>query len=572
MNGLLARVVRALEHPLVVGLVLIALAAPAALSVLAPVENGDIAWHLALGRWIAQHGSIPFADPFSYTAAGAPMVAHEWLAQLLYWQWTTLVGLDGLRALHVAFAGATLGLAFLSFRAAGAPPSLALLATAAFSLFAAPRFQVRPHVLNPIFGITLFTLLFRSRAMLRPAGIALGAAMVGLWANLHSAAVLLPSLLWVWVGIDFVQRRVAPRPPWPDDPAGGSPRRGLAVAAACSLALLATPNHVRLFPYLIDSNRVNADMSTEWLSLPRIASTGEHTGLFVVWACLLAATGLTTALVLRERRSWAMPALALAGALAPLQSIRFIWLGFIPLGFVAGEVARWLGRLAPARRDAVLALCALAAVGLALTAHRPLIVRTPFFNPGAFPLRSVQLLHEVPLEGRGFARAEWGGFITLMLDEQVPIFADGRWVTLGRKIVRQAHVIATGRPRALVLLDQWNIDWVIVERGWLDTDHQRGRRSRGWMRTFAGYNSAIWVRRGERGLASRNAFATYYAGLGIPFDLERGFLPRAAERANPEWARGHGVGDHYIRHFLPGGRRSERGVEVSLSAGRPESR
>ena len=230
------------------------------------------------------------------------------------------------------------------------------------------------------------------------------------------------------------------------------------------------------------------------------------------------------------------------------------------------------GGWARAGRDTLLALCGLAAAGLVFTAHRPLIIRAPFFDASAFPVRSVQLLHEVSLEGRGFARSEWGGFITLMLDEQVPIFADGRWVTLGRKVVRQGHVIATGRPRAFVLLDEWDIDWVIVERGWLDTHRQRERRTREWIRSFASYNSAIWVRRGERGLANRNAFAAYYAGLGIPFDLERGFMPQEAERANPEWARDHGVGDRYIRHFLPGGRRSERGIEVSRSTAPTDSR
>ncbi len=248
MKGLASRLVRTLEHPLVAGLLLIAIAAPAALTVLAPVANGDIAWHLAIGRWISQHAAIPFADPFTYTAPGAPMVAHEWLAQLLYWEWTAFAGLDGLRALHVVLAAATLGLAFISFRAAGAPPALALLTTAAFSLLVSPRFQVRPHMLNPIFGIALFTLLFHARGPLRPARIALSAATVALWANLHSAAVLLPTLLWGSVGIDFIQRRLTSRPPWPGDPAGGRPRRGLALAAACSLALLATPNHVRLFP------------------------------------------------------------------------------------------------------------------------------------------------------------------------------------------------------------------------------------------------------------------------------------------------------------------------------------
>jgi hypothetical protein len=386
-----------------------------------------------------------------------------------------------------------------------------------------------------------------------------------LWANLHSAAVLLPTLLWGSVGIDFIQRRLTSRPPWPGDPAGGRPRRGLALAAACSLALLATPNHVRLFPYLLESRRVNADLSTEWLSLARVASSGDHTALLAVFACLLVATGVATVRALRERRSGALPTLALAAALAPLASVRFSWLAFIPLGFVASEAAHWLARQAPTRRDALLAVCALAAVGLASTARRPPPPGAPFFDAAAFPIHSTQLLREVPLAGRTFARSEWGGFLTLLLDEQVPIFSDGRWITLGEKIVREAHVIATGRPRALFLLDRWEIDVVIVERGWLGTDRQRARRGRAWTRGFAGYNSEIWVRRGERGRANRDALTAYYAALGIPIDFAQGFLPRVAARANPEWARTHGVGLRYVRHFLPQGRRSERGSEATLA-------
>jgi hypothetical protein len=561
---------RVLEHPLAVGLVLLALAVPAASMLLAPVANGDIAWHLALGRWIAEQAAIPLHEPFTYTARGAPMVAHEWLAQWLYWQCTALAGLDGLRAAHVGLAAATLGLAFASFRIAGAPPALGLLATAVFGALVEPRFQVRPHMLNPLFGIALGTLLFQPRyaaAVQVPAVIAALALAVALWANLHSAAVMLPALLWAWLAVDWLQRRPGGRPPWPHDPGGGRPRRAVALAVACSLALLATPNHVKLFPYLIESARVNSGRSTEWLSLLRFAGDGEHAGLIAAWAVVVAATIIAAVHVLRERRSLATGAIALACALAPLQSVRFTWLAFLPLGFVAGETARWLARCTPERRNIVLAASGLAAVGLALAGApgaRPQ-AGLPFFHPNHFPIHSVGLLREVPIEGRIFARAEWGGFITLMLDARVPIFADGRWVTIGDRVVRDGHIIATGRPRALHLLDQWEIEAVIVERRWLDTDRDRARRNEGWIRAFAGYNSAIWLRRGERGRANRSAFAAYYARLGIPFDPERGFLPAAAERANPAWASLHGVRDRYVRHFLPGGRRSEAGFEASRS-------
>src|SRR5438552_3373985 len=47
-----------------------------------PVIDPDYWWHLATGRWMLEHGRIPFHDPFSYTHAGQTWYAHEWLAEL----------------------------------------------------------------------------------------------------------------------------------------------------------------------------------------------------------------------------------------------------------------------------------------------------------------------------------------------------------------------------------------------------------------------------------------------------------------------------------------------------------
>src|ERR1700719_4466982 len=50
----------------------------------AMLADGDLYWHIVAGRWMFHHLAIPTADPFSYTMPGAPWVAHEWLAEVLY--------------------------------------------------------------------------------------------------------------------------------------------------------------------------------------------------------------------------------------------------------------------------------------------------------------------------------------------------------------------------------------------------------------------------------------------------------------------------------------------------------
>ena len=47
------------------------------------LNDPDTYWHIVVGQWILAHG-FPHADPFSFTFAGKPWIAKEWLSQLLY--------------------------------------------------------------------------------------------------------------------------------------------------------------------------------------------------------------------------------------------------------------------------------------------------------------------------------------------------------------------------------------------------------------------------------------------------------------------------------------------------------
>ena len=66
------------------------------------VIDPDLWWHLKTGEYIAQHHSVPHTDPFSYTRAGEPWVAHEWLAELLLYQIQRTTGFAGLILIFAA--------------------------------------------------------------------------------------------------------------------------------------------------------------------------------------------------------------------------------------------------------------------------------------------------------------------------------------------------------------------------------------------------------------------------------------------------------------------------------------
>src|ERR1700722_12124378 len=126
--------------PLILALAVFALCAfsPAVLN------DGDTWSHVATGGWILQHRAVPRVDPFSYTFAGAPWTAHEWLAETLFALAHRAAGWSGVVLLTGAAAGAA---TFVATRRAArglGGPALVVLALLSFRLLAG-GLLARPH-------------------------------------------------------------------------------------------------------------------------------------------------------------------------------------------------------------------------------------------------------------------------------------------------------------------------------------------------------------------------------------------------------------------------------------------
>jgi hypothetical protein len=164
-------------------------------------RDGDVSWHIAAGNWILSHTRIPTTDPFSYTAAGHPWVATEWLSEVIYASVFRLAGYGGMAAVvGAAFIALNAIVFFHLQRRSAAVPWASLLA---MDVVLAPMAMARPHVLAwPMLAAwTVLLLTYSAKGRPPPLWTAL---MLVVWTNLHTsfplaapigAAIALDSLI-----------------------------------------------------------------------------------------------------------------------------------------------------------------------------------------------------------------------------------------------------------------------------------------------------------------------------------------------------------------------------------------
>jgi hypothetical protein len=94
---------------------------------LRPLHDNSFLTHLATGRLILDRGAVPHADPYTFTAHGQPWVVQSWLVSVLYAATERLGGMDGVRLVVGAMAGALTALCWRLTRPVdGLVPRLAL--------------------------------------------------------------------------------------------------------------------------------------------------------------------------------------------------------------------------------------------------------------------------------------------------------------------------------------------------------------------------------------------------------------------------------------------------------------
>jgi len=156
--------------------------------------DADTGWHIRNGQRILATHLVTRSDPFSYTKAGQPWFAWEWLYDVTIAAIHQAAGLNGVLLFTLILACGTLALLFQLLL----KRSNNLVVAGCLTLFASGASQVhllaRPHVVSWLFSLLWLEILYRftegkSGPFNSPPLVWLPPLMV-VWVNVHGGFIL----------------------------------------------------------------------------------------------------------------------------------------------------------------------------------------------------------------------------------------------------------------------------------------------------------------------------------------------------------------------------------------------
>jgi hypothetical protein len=415
------------------------------------VTDPDVWWHLKTGQYIAEHHSVPHSDPFSYTRAGEPWVAHEWLTDFLLYELEKIAGWGGL---IVVFAAVLCAAFFWLYRRCGPDPYLAGVAMLYGAWATVPVWGVRPQVLSLL--LTSLWLWILERSERNPKILWWTLPLTLLWVNLHAGfalglALSALFLLGEWIEGILARSKIVKR----------RLRTASVILLLDLLVVPLNPNGLRMFSYPIETLRSTAMQNyiAEW------ASPNFHHAEY--WPFLLVVLGTIAALGWSRLQVRARDLLLLAvGLYAGLSSIRMMPLFvLIAVPLIAQRLGHWSTSHSQHSRPAPQVLTnALIVVAMAIFAgfHTfQVIRRQPQAEKQHFPAGAVAFLQAHPSQ-RIFNHYDWGGYLIWRLSPAIPVFIDGRADLYGKQLLDQFADTYQFKSAWQQTLQHWNIEEVVV--------------------------------------------------------------------------------------------------------------
>ncbi len=411
-------------------------------------RDSDAGWHIRTGEAILSTGNLPRTDPYSFTRAGQPWFAWEWMADIAAGAVDRAAGLSGVALFYAAAIAAGV---WLWFRLQWTLEGDFLLACAMASLLLSTcniHWLARPHVLSWLF--LLAALLYAERARLcrapRPPfrfrhAVEI-AIFTALWANIHASFFFAPLIALVYAAGRAIRR--------------GGARWFLWAALVSAIAPLANPYgwhlYAHVFRYLTDSELLSR--------IGEFQSFDFHTaGAWpIIVTLLVAVAGGTLALLGKRPEHFVLAMLVAAMALRSARALPLVALLLLPLANAAitGALRRAAvldGFLAYSARlramDAQfsgLALVPLVVLACFALLRTPAIQAATGFPSDQFPVEAYSQVARLPAGARLFAPDKFGGYLIYRSQGARKVFFDGRSDLYGAEFLKQYGRMVQVRP------------------------------------------------------------------------------------------------------------------------------
>jgi hypothetical protein len=493
----------------------------------------DLWWHLATGRWIVEHLTIPRHDVFSYTFEGARWIDPEWLSQVLLFSLFRRGGGTALAVFKLLVTPAFLCVAvWAGWRRSG---SLVLSVGAGIvaAILCRPFLDIRPDLFLFLGTAVVMAVIHAYRAGARAALLVLLPVTMVLWVNLHASFVFGLGMIGLFTVTELAKASLG----LPDAPLPMGRARWLAVAGgAAGLACLLNPEGLTAltFPFVILRPEAAAwrSQTVEWTAPVLFQTLAFNPGFFgwlLVGEALLA---LAVLIALPRRFDVSDALLVVVTAAMALRARRFVPLvGLVSIPFLAQGLTvlgrRFLPRAAVGVRGAaaVGAAC-IAAIGWLGWGALPEIRRAEteglfdrMIDVTYFPRGGVEFLRLNPLPGRLFHLYSWGGYLAFQLPDR-KVFIDGRAHTVYPAAFYRADTEAEfGRPVWSTFLDRYEVALVL----WETASARDGRQvlyaqlasSPAWARIYDDGDAAVFahVERGRAWVERFQAFTLAYPAV-----------------------------------------------------------
>jgi hypothetical protein len=457
---------------------------------LLPATDIDFWWHLRTGQLIAETGAVPRVDPFSFTAAGRPWVAHEWLWELGVFRLYQLGGYRAAVLLSALIVTLVYVVLYRLLRHLGANEIAAAAVVLWAAFLAKPNLGTRPREFTFLFFAIFLDRLYRHRTG-ESAQLWLLPFLMPLWANLHGGFVFGLGLLGLFTLPETVSW-LAGR--------GPAPRRLWAITLVAILATGVHPLGPRVLLYPLDYYRGAENPSFQ--TVTEFASPNFHNPLYLVFAAGLVALMLVPATTGPGSGTDAL--LVAVFALQALVSVRQVGLCALVIAPVlvrrAVERFRFVRARVPARLPRFVSQINVALLGVLLLGAAAYAARQSSLQLGMkprtaeLPVAGARFIQEQQLPDPVFNFQPWGGYLIHEWYPQRRVFIDGRMDMYGKAIADDYLNAAAAKPEWGEIFDRWGIQTVLLPK---DSPLAAVLRADPhWQRLFAGDIEEVFGRAG----------------------------------------------------------------------------